>query len=466
MDELNILKTISKHANVAEGPESIHEVLLHLYREKEIKNKKLSQLTQIPVPTLTAIRGELIKEGILETIVTFTKEGREFVENRLGFKLSPCPINENFINDFSIKEFPDTILSKIVLNQLRSYLAKRPESKVELDQSMATFETQIKRLAILLMNGDIEGRSILLLGDDDATSTIISATGLAKRIMVLDIDERILKFVSDLPSELQKTQIETYHFDLRNPLPEQFERNFDVIFTDPPYTLQGAKLFFQRGSYALRNEGTKFYLSFGPKQPFITWNLQLQIQNSGFNLWKIYHGFNKYKGNLRLGQFSNLFIFKLVHSPELLSTRFSFPYNRELYTSEVRKSEFPIGLQFDRQKRSIGYHIIAEMYELKSEIIFKPNELYKETVQLCLKADLQIVDSYLYMYAPFGVSIVIALKESHIGLHTWPEHDYLSLDVFICDEPQKAHTFVNEMKKLIKPEKVEELVIDRGVNAK
>ena len=92
-NERLILKKISTNANVAEGPESIREVLLYIYREKQIKNKTLSQLTQIPIPTLSAIRGELIKERILESITSFTDDGLRFVEEKLGFKFSPCPLD-------------------------------------------------------------------------------------------------------------------------------------------------------------------------------------------------------------------------------------------------------------------------------------------------------------------------------------------------------------------------------------
>lgn len=464
-DEQIVLRTISTNSNVAEGPESVREVLMYLYRIKDIKNKKLSQLTQIPIPTLTAIRGELIKAGILENITTFSELGKKFVEEKIGFRFSPCPINENYLNDFSLESFPESILSKKIIDYLKGFLSNRPESDVQLDQSMATFETQMKRLALLVINGDLEGRSILLLGDDDATSVILSATGLAKRIVVIDIDDRILNFVSGLPHKYQKTKIETYHIDLRNPLLKDLEKSFDLVFTDPPYTLQGAKLFFERGMYALRSEGTKFYLSYGPKQPFNVWNLQLQIENSGFYIHKIYHSFNKYKGNLRLGQFSNLFIFKLVHSPDILSYHTVFPYNRELYTSEIKQLEQTNELSFEPAERSIGYHIITEMYGISSDIILEPNSLYKKTLELCEKVKLQVVDSYLYIYPPQGLSIIIALAESHIGLHTWPEHDYMSLDVFICDEPHKAHDYVNEIKALIKPLKVEEIVINRGLNA-
>ena len=467
-NERLILKKISTNANVAEGPESIREVLLNIYREKQIKNKTLSQLTQIPIPTLSAIRGELIKEGILESITSFTYDGLRLVEENRGFRYSPCPLDESFLDDFSIEDYPESILSQEAISNLKLYLMDRPSSDVQLDQSMATFETQMKRLNLLLMNGDLEGRSVLLLGDDDATSVLLSATGLAKRIVVVDIDKRILDFVSNLKPELQKTKIETYQYDLRNTLGKEFGQNFDIIFTDPPYTLQGVRLFFERGRYGLWSEGTKFYLSIGPKQPYTLWNIQLQLINMGFILWKNYPAFNKYKGNLRLGQFSNLFIFKMVHSPELLVPMTSQPFKDKIYTADVKPLEKNLPqnpIEFEKPERSIGYHIIAELYGLKTDIVFQPNELYKKTLQLCNEVQLRVIDSYLYLYPPQGLSIIVTLAESHIGIHTWPEHDYLSLDVFICDDPQKAHSFVSSMKDIIKPEKTEEIVINRGLEA-
>lgn len=33
-----------------------------------------------------------------------------------------------------------------------------------------------------------------------------------------------------------------------------------------------------------------------------------------------------------------------------------------------------------------------------------------------------------------GYTAVIGLKESHISIHTWPEEDFVAIDVFMCGE--------------------------------
>lgn len=40
-------------------------------------------------------------------------------------------------------------------------------------------------------------------------------------------------------------------------------------------------------------------------------------------------------------------------------------------------------------------------------------------------------DSFHY-FSPQGVSGVVVIAESHIAIHTWPEHEYAAVDIFTC----------------------------------
>jgi S-adenosylmethionine decarboxylase len=39
-----------------------------------------------------------------------------------------------------------------------------------------------------------------------------------------------------------------------------------------------------------------------------------------------------------------------------------------------------------------------------------------------------------HQFAPHGVTVVGLLAESHISIHTWPEHGYAAVDIFTCGE--------------------------------
>jgi len=46
----------------------------------------------------------------------------------------------------------------------------------------------------------------------------------------------------------------------------------------------------------------------------------------------------------------------------------------------------------------------------------------------------KIVKTVSHRYSPTGTTVILILAETHISIHTWPEHSYAALDVFICDE--------------------------------
>ena len=44
----------------------------------------------------------------------------------------------------------------------------------------------------------------------------------------------------------------------------------------------------------------------------------------------------------------------------------------------------------------------------------------------------QVLHVHLHRFSPQGVTGVALLAESHITVHTWPEHGYGAFDVFMC----------------------------------
>lgn len=38
-----------------------------------------------------------------------------------------------------------------------------------------------------------------------------------------------------------------------------------------------------------------------------------------------------------------------------------------------------------------------------------------------------------HKFDPYGRTLVLILSESHFTVHTYPEHDYISIDLYICN---------------------------------
>jgi len=73
---------------------------------------------------------------------------------------------------------------------------------------------------------------------------------------------------------------------------------------------------------------------------------------------------------------------------------------------------------------------------------------------LCLKAvadaGLKAVGELFHVFPPpGGVTGVVLLAESHLAVHTWPEHGTVTLDAFVCstrgDQAARAHALVQTL---------------------
>jgi len=129
----------------------------------------------------------------------------------------------------------------------------RPKAIQEYDQGYVAPEITLARVALMDSYGDIRGRRILILGDDDLVSLAIGLTKVAREIAVVEIDKRLTDYINKISKDYG-FDIEIYTMDLRKPLPKELLGRFDTFQTDPPETIKALKLFIGRGIAALHGE--------------------------------------------------------------------------------------------------------------------------------------------------------------------------------------------------------------------
>lgn len=134
----------------------------------------------------------------------------------------------------------------------------RPRPIPLYDQAFATTDTVFARIAAFADRGDLAGRDLLVLGDDDLIGIAAALTGLPRRVVVIEIDERLNDFIRQVAAA-ERLPLEVQTVDLRDPLPPSLAGAFHTFFTDPPDTLAGLELFIARGLEALAGAGCAGY---------------------------------------------------------------------------------------------------------------------------------------------------------------------------------------------------------------
>lgn len=75
-----------------------------------------------------------------------------------------------------------------------------------------------------------------------------------------------------------------------------------------------------------------------------------------------------------------------------------------------------------------------ELYACPSERLLWPAE--SEAILLAAAGVMRatVMGSHFHTFSPHGVSGVVIIAESHLTVHTWPEHRYAAVDVFSCGD--------------------------------
>lgn len=320
-------------ARLAEGPEGVRRILRAVFMEGAIPIRNLAQMVGLPVPVVAAVRGELEKRRILTRKggVALTEDGQVVLRELLGFSCK---------ERFTRADYPPTPASLDgVREQLAQLCEKRPKVDVKLDQSHATVETILKRAVYMYQNDAVEGRDILILGDDDLTSLALGLFAKhldidIRRIVVLEFDRRLVQSLTDI-AEAEDLPLTVIAHDLRQEIPSDLVGQFDVFLTDPPYTLPGLELFVSRGALALLPQVSKqAYVCFGRRTPAETAAAIGSLVKMGFAPIEIFPNFNAYEGAQILGWVSQMIRLVATGEPKPLV---SGTYTGDLYTADHKR---------------------------------------------------------------------------------------------------------------------------------
>lgn len=114
-----------------------------------------------------------------------------------------------------------------------------------------------------------------------------------------------------------------------------------------------------------------------------------------------------------------------------------------------------------KKQKYAGIHLIAEFWYGKD--IKSPRELKRILITAAKKAKNIPLKISIHKFSPHGITGVILLAESHIALHSWPEINYLAIDIFTCGCQAKPQKALEYFKKEFKPKKIGIKEIKRGI---
>ena len=97
-----------------------------------------------------------------------------------------------------------------------------------------------------------------------------------------------------------------------------------------------------------------------------------------------------------------------------------------------------VGFVVEGNTTYAGKHLLIDLYGCGNHSSLE--DIQGVMVDACKATGATVLFAHLHPFEGGGVSGAIILAESHMSIHTWPENNFVALDIFVCGDcdPYKA----------------------------
>lgn len=107
---------------------------------------------------------------------------------------------------------------------------------------------------------------------------------------------------------------------------------------------------------------------------------------------------------------------------------------------------------------SLGTHLLIDLKACSGRHLNDVEAVRGILVEAATLARATVLGAHFHAFSPCGVSGMVIIAESHLSIHTWPEHRFAAVDLFTCGdtlEPQRAVEHLIERFECAEPSFIE-----------
>jgi S-adenosylmethionine decarboxylase len=107
-------------------------------------------------------------------------------------------------------------------------------------------------------------------------------------------------------------------------------------------------------------------------------------------------------------------------------------------------------------------HVHLELWGVEGALLDDPSRLEAVLLEAARAAKCQVLGSVKHQFQPHGATVLVLVAESHLSIHTWPEHGYAAADILTCGQslPEEG---VKTLIALMNPARSEVRRYERGI---
>ena len=115
--------------------------------------------------------------------------------------------------------------------------------------------------------------------------------------------------------------------------------------------------------------------------------------------------------------------------------------------------------------KALGQHLLIELYGCDARILDDLEHVRNALLHAADMVSATIIQVVEHKFEPCGLTVVVAIAESHLSVHTWPEYGYAAVDVFTCSPDPLNSEIQDYLIKSFGAQEATSVELKRGVLA-
>ncbi len=93
----------------------------------------------------------------------------------------------------------------------------------------------------------------------------------------------------------------------------------------------------------------------------------------------------------------------------------------------------------------LGCHLLLELKDCNPALLNDLSFIRRAMLTTAQDVGATVVGESFHRFTPQGVTGILAIAESHISIHTWPEYAYAAADIFSCGSSFRPWEAANKL---------------------
>lgn len=112
----------------------------------------------------------------------------------------------------------------------------------------------------------------------------------------------------------------------------------------------------------------------------------------------------------------------------------------------------------------LGQHLLLQLSECELSILEDKSKIRQALVSCAQITNSHVVAETFHNYNPHGITGVVVIQESHISIHTWPEHHAAVIDFFSCNLKADFAEVTKYLKGFFQAKTATSEIVERSIS--